>query len=171
LGKEPIRALTDRSFENLSVLIVDGNRHMRSLVRGVLHAFGIRNVKEASDSADALRDLKTFAPHVIIVELKMDPIDGLEFTQLIRKGKDSMDRFVPIIMLTAYTERHHVMAARDAGVTEFLAKPISAEALYARVYSAVFRQRRFVETKTYVGPDRRRRRSAEYKGPERRKTL
>lgn len=157
------------SFNNLNVLLVDSNRHMRSLVRGVLHAFGVRNVHEVGDSADALRDLKTFAPHLIIVEFAVNPIDGLEFTRMVRTSKDSLDRFVPIVMLTAYTERHNVMAARDAGVTEFLAKPISAEALYARIYSAVFRQRPFVETKAYVGPDRRRRRSTEYKGPERRK--
>ncbi|MEO5338047.1 MAG: response regulator [Magnetospirillum sp. WYHS-4] len=152
----------------MSVLLVDSNRHMRGLVRGVLHAFGIRDVKEVGDSADALRELKTFSPHLIVIELKVAPIDGLEFTRMVRRGENSLDRFVPIIMLTAYTERHHVTAARDSGVTEFLAKPISAEALYARIYSAVYRQRRFIDSKGYTGPDRRRRRNLEYKGKERR---
>ena len=159
----------EEAFKNLSVLVIDPNRHLRGLVRGVLHAFGIRSIHDASDAAEAFQDLKTFMPHVVIVELNMEPLDGLEFTRLVRRGEDSPNPYVPVLMLTAHTERRYVEAARDAGVNEFLAKPISAETLYARLYSAVFRQRSFVTTKAYVGPDRRRRQNVKYSGPERRR--
>jgi DNA-binding response OmpR family regulator len=72
-------------------------------------------------------------------------------------------------MLTGHTERTRVTAARDAGITEFLAKPVSAKRLYQRVFSIVAHPRPFIKTATYFGPDRRRSTSANYSGPERRK--
>jgi DNA-binding response OmpR family regulator len=76
---------------------------------------------------------------------------------------------VPIIMLTGYSEKKCVIAARDAGITEFLAKPISAKALYQRILNVIANPRPFVRTKTYFGPDRRRSNAVPYSGPERRK--
>lgn len=101
---------------------------------------------------------------VIITEFMMTPVDGLEFVRLVRTGSDSPNPFVPIIMLTAYTERRNIMQARDAGITEFLAKPISARSLYARLHSAVFRPRPFIKVTQYFGPDRRRHASAKPSG-------
>jgi DNA-binding response OmpR family regulator len=72
-------------------------------------------------------------------------------------------------MLTGHTEKQRVTAARDAGITEFLAKPISAKALYQRIVNVVANPRPFIKTKTYFGPDRRRAVSNSYVGPERRK--
>jgi hypothetical protein len=62
-----------------------------------------------------------------------------------------------------------VIGARDAGVTEFLAKPISAKGLYQRILNVVANPRPFIKTETYFGPDRRRNVNASYAGPERRK--
>jgi DNA-binding response OmpR family regulator len=59
-------------------------------------------------------------------------------------------------MLTGHSEKKRVIAARDAGVTEFLAKPISAKGLYQRILNVVANPRPFIKTKTYFGPDRRR---------------
>jgi two-component system, chemotaxis family, chemotaxis protein CheY len=73
-------------------------------------------------------------------------------------------------MLTGHSEKKRVTAARDAGITEFMAKPISAKALYQRILNVVVNPRPFVKTKTYFGPDRRRSNSANYVGPERRKS-
>jgi DNA-binding response OmpR family regulator len=76
---------------------------------------------------------------------------------------------VPIIMLTGHSEKKRVIAARDAGVTEFLAKPISAKGLYGRILNVVANPRPFIRTKNYFGPDRRRNANPNYSGPERRK--
>jgi len=72
-------------------------------------------------------------------------------------------------MLTGHSEKKRVIAARDAGVTEFLAKPISAKALYQRILNIVANPRPFIRTKNYFGPDRRRNANPNYAGPERRK--
>jgi DNA-binding NtrC family response regulator len=61
--------------------------------------------------------------------------------------------YVPIIMLTGHSEKKRVIPARDAGVTEFLAKPISAKALYQRILNIVANPRPFIKSKSYFGPD------------------
>ena len=72
-------------------------------------------------------------------------------------------------MLTGHSEKARVVGARDAGVTEFLVKPISAKALYERIFNVIANPRPFIKTKTYFGPDRRRTVNQNYVGPERRK--
>ena len=103
-----------------------------------------------------------------ITESGVRTIDGIELTQMIRQPNGSGNPFVPIILLTGHCDKRRVMTARDAGVTEFLAKPISAKALYQRILNIVVSPRPFVRTKIYFGPDRRRNTSNAYIGPERR---
>jgi DNA-binding response OmpR family regulator len=98
----------------------------------------------------------------------MKPMDGLEFTREIRLSKRSINPFMPIIMITGHTEKHRVEAARDAGVTEFLAKPITPHSLYSRLAEIVERPRAFVRSESYFGPDRRRKALEHYAGPWRR---
>ncbi len=156
------------NLERLNFLVVDDNRHMRSLVRSILHALGARHIEEATDGADAYARLGAYAADISICDWEMSPMDGLEFVRLVRTDTDSPDPFVPVIMLTAHTEAKRVVEARDAGVTEFLAKPISADQLYSRIRAIIKRPRQFVRAKSYVGPDRRRRQDPDFEGPERR---
>ncbi len=144
------------SLENISVLILDDNRHMRSLVQSILHALGVKEIREAADAPEAFKELQHFHADVIIADWHMEPLDGLDFVRLVRTAKDSPNPYVPIIMLTGHTEYQRVCEARDAGVNEFLAKPISAKALYMRFASIIDNPRAFIRTKTYFGPDRRR---------------
>lgn len=156
------------NLERLNFLVVDDNRHMRSLVRTLLHALGVRDIKEATDGADAYARLGTYAADVVICNWQMSPMDGLEFVRLLRTDANSPNPFVPVIMLTAHTEAKRVVEARDAGVTEFLAKPISAHRLYSRIRAIIEHPRPFVRAKSYAGPDRRRRRDPDFKGSKRR---
>ncbi|MBL6959178.1 MAG: response regulator [Rhodospirillales bacterium] len=157
------------NLERLNFLIVDDNKHMRALVKSILHALGVKSCLEASDGADAFKELRHFPADIIICDWNMSPLDGLDFVRLVRTGKDSPNPFVPIIMLTGHTEMNRVLEARDSGVHEFLAKPISAKKLYSRVRSIIERPREFVRAGMYFGPDRRRAASSNYKGSERRK--
>ncbi len=156
------------NLERLNFLVVDDNRHMRSLVRSVLHALGARHIKEATDGADAYARLGAYAADVIICNWQMSPMDGLDFVRLLRTDTDSPNPFVPVIMLTVHTEAKRVVEARDAGVTEFLAIPISAGQLYSRIRAIIEHPRPFVRAKSFVGPDRRRRQDPDFEGPERR---
>lgn len=156
------------TLERLNCLIVDGNRHMRTILKGVLRAFGIRHIQETTDGAEAIRELKTMPIDIVITEYALDTLDGNDLTKLIRTASDSNNPLIPVIMLTGHTERHIVAQARDAGVNEFLAKPISAEALYVRIVGAVFNPRPFVKARGFMGPDRRRHLLKNYKGGEHR---
>jgi len=98
----------------------------------------------------------------------MAPMDGLEFSRTVRTAGNSPNPFVPIIMITGHTEKHQVEAARDAGITEFLIKPITAQSLFSRIAEVVERPRAFVRCESYFGPDRRRRNVESYTGPWRR---
>ncbi|MDE0809430.1 MAG: response regulator, partial [Alphaproteobacteria bacterium] len=80
---------------------------------------------------------------------------------------DSPDSFQPIIMVTGHTEKARITEARDAGINELMAKPVSAKSLYRRLVSVIEHPRQFVRTKTYFGPDRRRK-VQPFEGPNRR---
>jgi len=157
----------DYNLKRLNFLIVDDNKHMRALVKTILHALGAKGTNEASDGADAFKELRHFPADIIICDWNMSPLDGLDFVKLVRTGGDSPNPYVPIIMLTGHTEMSKVIEARDSGVHEFLAKPISAKSLYIRIRTIIEKPREFIKTKHYFGPDRRRR-QVEWTGPERR---
>ena len=160
--------MSDFDFSNISILIVDDNKHMRVLVKALVHAFGVRKVSEASDGADGLKELRHSGADIVICDWAMAPLDGIDFTRLVRSGKDSPNPYVPIVMLTGHTATQRVAEARDAGVNEFLAKPLSAAALYSRLAEIIANPRPFIRTPTYFGPDRRRKQEP-YEGLDRRK--
>ena len=155
-------------FNKLRFLVCDDNPHMRRILRTLLHSFGAREVYEAEDGAAGLDAFTHHVPDIVMTDWAMPIFDGLELTQMIRQPGANSNPFVPIIMVTGHTEKERVTAARDAGVTEFLAKPISAKGLYQRILNVVANPRPFIKTKTYFGPDRRRNTNSAYMGPERR---
>jgi len=155
-------------FNRLRFLVIDDNAHMRRIMRTLLHGFGTREVYEAEDGAGGLAGFTQHLPDIVITDWAMPVFDGLELTQMIRQPGANANPFVPILMLTGHSEKKHVVAARDAGVTEFLAKPVSAKSLYQRILNVVANPRPFIRTKTYFGPDRRRNVNLNYQGPERR---
>ena len=156
-------------FNRLRFLVIDDNVHMRRIMRTLLHGFGAREVYEAEDGATALEMYTHYVPDIVITDWAMPIFDGLELAQMIRQPESKGNPFAPIIMLTGHSEKRRVTVARDAGVTEFLAKPISAKGLYQRIVNVVANPRPFIKTKVYFGPDRRRNVNPNYVGPERRK--
>jgi two-component system, chemotaxis family, chemotaxis protein CheY len=158
------------NLSKLRVLLVDDSKNMRMLVKTVLNALGVQVIRESADGQHALEELKSGTIDVAIVDWVMEPMDGLEFVRQVRTNEDSPNPFLPIIMMTGHTERSRIFAARDAGVTEFLAKPVTAKTLLMRMTNIIENPRPFVRAKGYFGPDRRRR-SEDYGGPERRGRL
>ncbi|MGN6208622.1 response regulator [Asticcacaulis sp.] len=157
------------SLERVRFLVVEDNGHMTNIVKTILRGFGAVHIFEARDATEAFHRLKHDAIDIVIVDYQMEVLNGIEFVNLVRKSSDSANRFVPIIMLTAHSERSHVVDARDAGVTEFCCKPVTANELYRKVVSIVDHPRPFVKLNSFFGPERRRRTDAKYEGPERRK--
>jgi CheY-like chemotaxis protein len=153
----------------LYFLVIEDNNYMRSIIRTLLKGFGVQSISEATDAAEAFEEFRNSQIDVIIVDYALETLDGIEFVQLVRTANDSPNPYVPIIMLSAHSERIRIEEARDAGITEFLRKPICAEDLYRRVVEVIERPRSFIRSKNYFGPDRRRRKDANYAGEERRK--
>ena len=153
----PVKIIPVSSYLiRVSILVVDPNAFMRSIICSILRLFGAHKIREASDGSSAFEEMKLFAPELIITEFAMFPINGVKFVHGLRTRKDSYNPTVPIIMATAYSEVEHVMAARDAGVNEFVFKPLSANSLMSHVLSVVENPRPFVRADDYFGPDRRR---------------
>jgi CheY-like chemotaxis protein len=155
-------------FDKLRVLVVDDNQNMRKLVVAVLQAVGVRDLFEAPDAEHAWAHLKDSNPDVIFLDWQLTGMTGLEFVRLVRNSPRSPNVFVPVVMLTGHTHIDHVRQARDAGVNEFLAKPVSVKAILARLITVIEHPRPYVRTNAYFGPCRRRRAVATYTGPERR---
>lgn len=156
-------------FESLKVLVVDDSRPMRSLIKSFLSGFGVRELYEASDATEAFERVLDLEPDIVITDWRMPPTDGIHLVERIRTDPDSPNPYLPVIMLTGFTELHRVKQARDAGVTAFLAKPISAAALYRRLCTVIDDQRPFVRVGNFFGPDRRaKKRTQPFMGPERR---
>lgn len=157
------------SLDGLRVLVCDDSWQIRSLINSFLNGFGVKSVEEAGDADESFERMVEFDPDLVITDWNMPPTDGLDFVKKVRNSSESPNPYVPIIMLTGYTELYRVKQARDAGISAFLAKPVSARALYKRLTSVVDDQRPFVRNDLYFGPCRRMNVRSNYMGGERRK--
>ncbi|MBX3480060.1 MAG: response regulator [Caulobacter sp.] len=155
-------------FDLLKILLVDDNHHMRVLIGEILRAIGVRHVFEANDGAEALAALRHQSIDIVMTDLAMQPLDGIDFVRLIRQSPDSPNQMIPIVMITGHSTQRRVSEARDAGVTEFLAKPVTARGVIERITQVVDHPRAFIRAGDYFGPDRRRRVEPAYDGPWRR---
>lgn len=155
-------------FEKLRFLVVDDNQHMRKLIITILQAFGTKTIAEAADGEKAIALMRDFTPDVIFVDWAMEGMSGIDFAKTLRTSTQTRNPFVPIIMITGHTSADHVRQARDAGINEFLAKPVSVKGILTRLTAVIEHPRPFVRTNSYFGPCRRRRASQDYNGPERR---
>lgn len=162
--------MSQGSFDRVRVLILEDNAHMSSILRTILLGFGVRSVVETRDAADAFELMRNANPDLALVDYMLGDVDGLEFTRLIRTASDSPNKYLPIIMVSGHTDRSKVIEAINAGVNEYLAKPVRPVDLYNRMVTLIERPRRFVKSPGYFGPDRRRRQDPRYAGPMRRLT-
>jgi len=169
-GADQLNGGQDLRFELLKILLVDDNHHMRVLLSEILRAIGVRQVFEANDGAEGLQLMRTHQIDIIMTDLAMQPLDGIDFVRLLRNSADSPNPMAPVIMITGHSTHKRVNEARDVGVTEFLSKPVTAKGVLERIGRVVDSPRPFVRTNTYFGPDRRRKADPNYSGPYRRAT-
>lgn len=156
------------TLHKAKILIVDDMKPMLSLTQSVLKIMGFKEVHVAQNGEEAFDLVCKHDPDLIITDWMMEPMDGLELTEKIRKDPMSPNPYVPILMMTGFSSRIRVERARDIGITEFLVKPFSSRDLYARVVQIVEKPRQFVDTGEFFGPDRRRKRGKDYEGVRRR---
>ena len=115
---------------DLRVLLVDDNELTRRMMERVLRAFGITQICHASDGEEALETARLyFRPNVIITDWDMKPMNGLTFVSELRMTQPSSVN-IPVVMVSARTGESAIRSAMDAGVDEYLTKPIDPTALY-----------------------------------------
>jgi len=164
-------------LQRLSVLVVEDSQFIRSILSHSLKTLGVGQVSLAEDGSRAIEFLQLVAKDpmragvmsvdLVISNWDMSPVDGIMLLKWIRRHKDSPDRFLPFLMLTAFTERVRVEEARDLGAHEVLSKPFTLNALSEKLMGVISRSRQFIHTKDFFGPDRRRQ-ATDYRGAERR---
>lgn len=157
---------TDSPLARIKLALVDDHDPYLRMLKAMADGLGFRQIFTAASCASAREMLQEVRPDILVLDYRLGDGDGIALTQWIRASNTPL-KFIPVIMLSGYANREMVNAARDGGVTEFLAKPISPRDLFRRLATIVDRPRPFVRTKGYFGPDRRRRESP-FKGPERR---
>lgn len=155
-------------YELLKILLVDDNHHMRVLLGEILRAIGVKEIFEASDGAEGLQMMRNHPIDIVMTDLSMQPLDGIDFVRLLRNSPDSPNQMAPVIMVTGHSTMQRVNEAREAGVNEFLAKPLTARGVIERISQVVEHPRPYMRTGDYFGPDRRRRADPAYGGPLRR---
>ncbi len=154
------------NLKRISAIVVEKNQHLRETVASVLRELGIRDVRAIARLDEALWTFKDRPADIVLADWA-PRFDGIELLRRLRHRGSSPDPYVPVIMVTANTEAHHVCYARDFGVTEFVAKPFNARRIYSRIEAVVMKRRLFIQSNSYFGPDRRRR-AAERAGDNRR---
>ena len=169
-----VRGVAVYDLDRLSVFLIEDNAYVRTILANLLRQFRIGRVETAANGAEAIEHFKKQAvslerviPDVILSDLIMTPINGMLVLRWIRTAKESPNRFMPFIMLSGAADEDYVKGSRDLGVSEFLAKPFSAESVYLKILEVIDRPRQFVTTTKYFGPDRRRQRE-EWTAKERR---
>lgn len=158
------------TFNNITVLLVEDNMPMTELIKSLLLVFGVGEVVTAKNGKEGFEKYLAIKPDIVLTDWMMREMDGISLSRLIRTSPKSHNQFVPIIMMTGFSEKRRVIQARDAGVTEFLVKPFTAKDLYKRVEEIIERPRQFVKSDDFFGPDRRRKRDPNYQGHLRRET-
>lgn len=158
------------NFRKLSVLVIEDTAPMRKLIASVLETMDVGQVYTAENGEHGYEQIKKHNPDIIVADWHMDPINGIELTEEIRNNTLSPNRMAPVILVTGYSAITRVAEARDAGVTEFMVKPFSANDLAKRIAYVINKPRDFIDSQAYFGPDRRRRDSPDYKGPFKRES-
>lgn len=150
---------TTKSVEELlaatRVLIVDDEYFSRKVIRTLLLSIGVTDIHDADEGMKGLHAITTVMPDLVLVDWEMPGLDGAEFVRRVRSPDSFPLPNVPIIMLTGHAERRRVVEAVRLGVHEYLLKPVSSNALRARVVSVLAKPRNIVRVGDYYGPEPR----------------
>jgi two-component system chemotaxis response regulator CheY len=148
-------ASPNMNLGNLVFLIADPSSYMSMLIHSMLRGFGSSKVLEVRNSIGVIHALTAQSIDLLICDARLPQHGGLQLTHSIRSKKDNENRTMPILIMTSDSRASTIKQARDAGANMVIVKPISAASLYDRLTWIAFNPRKFVDTATYFGPDRR----------------
>ena len=149
------------------VLVVDSNPGGARMVAEFLKTLGVGSISLETSGSGALHTCEQIEPQVIFTELSGPRLNGLDLVRKLRRSNLAC-RKAPVVMITAEATAAAIIAARDSGVHEFLRRPFTLGQLTKRLEAVMLHPREWVEAISYIGPDRRRFNSGDYKGPRKR---
>lgn len=161
--------IEENRISEMRVLVADPYSQLREIIRDILlRGIGVSEVLEARNGEEVLASLRELPCDVVIADAAMTPVGALELTQKIRAGYEGIDPFTPIIVMSGNANLGEIIATRDAGANDYVAKPLSAKILDLRLRAMVAQPRPFVRSDDFFGPDRRRHLKALFRGADRR---
>jgi DNA-binding response OmpR family regulator len=146
----------EKSAPEFRALVADPSTHMAGLITLMLHSLKIRAVDEADSVARAETFLARRRYDIVLIDEQLAGAAGFAAIRHIRGTEDHPNRLSPIIMTASAPSAAMIAMARDAGVTEFLRKPFSAQHIALRLEAIRKAPRAFIAADGYAGPDRRR---------------
>lgn len=167
ISTEDITYMNNYDLSHLNIMLVEKHGYMRRLLRDVLRQLGIRDVRDCDNVTQAFEMFQERQADLVMTDWSPG-LNGIELLKMLRDHDASPNPFVPVVVITANTEPRHIYTARDSGMTEFLAKPITAKRVYSRVCSVIEKRRMFISNEEFFGPDRRRLRKDSFGGENRR---
>lgn len=153
--------------KDFRILIVEGSSYYARLFTGWALEMGLGEVRHCADAKTAWAALLTEKFDLLFCDKNVGSEDGLELTRTLRITRENPNRYVPIIFMATASTQRLVEHARDCGISEFLAKPVSRKSFSERVLAIQSKPRNFVKAGPFFGPDRRRR-PDNFKGNDRR---
>ncbi len=120
---------------NMQILIVDDYKTMLRIIRNLLKQLGFNNVDEATDGSDALSKLRAKDYGLVISDWNMEPMTGIQLLREVRADEKMRD--MPFIMITAESKTENVIAAKEAGVSNYIVKPFNAATLKTKLTSVI----------------------------------
>jgi len=150
-----MQSTTKINLEKATALVIDDNQQALDLLSSVLASFGLRDQVRCTSAMEAVEVCKRRVFDLILTDGQMPVMDGYEFVHWLRREGGDAGRLTPTIVVTAHTRKSHVIKARDCGANFIIAKPITPTVILQRIFWVAQANRVFIETDSYVGPDRR----------------
>jgi two-component system chemotaxis response regulator CheY len=120
---------------NMNVLIVDDYKTMLRIIENLLKQLGFKNIIQATDGSEAIKKLRETPVGLVISDWNMQPMTGLQLLKEVRA--DERLKTTPFIMVTAESKTENVVAAKEAGVNNYIVKPFNAETLKTKIVSVI----------------------------------
>jgi two-component system, chemotaxis family, chemotaxis protein CheY len=152
---QSLEKATESLVRAAKMLVVDDEHYTRKVLRTMLIAAGVRQIFEANDGMAGISIIKSQTPDIVLLDWEMPGLDGPGFMRIIRSPQTFPFPDVPVIMLTGHGERSRVMEAMRLGIHEYLLKPVSSQALLARIVAILTNPRPMVRRGDYYGPEPR----------------
>ena len=120
---------------NMNILVVDDYKTMLRILRNLLRQLNFSNIAEAENGAEALQKLRETSFGLVVSDWNMEPMTGIQLLREVRA--DPKLKHIPFVMITAESKSENVIAAKEAGVSNYIVKPFNAETLKSKLVSVL----------------------------------